>query len=96
MVSFLNLLGVVIFSPVFTGLINAIGGLLILLGLPNQKQDRVYMVRHIEPCGPHFGLYLVVALGSAHGHREPAGGINLPCLICGDAPRVEVPPSERP
>ncbi len=46
--------------------------------------------------GLHFGLNLVVALGSAHGHWEPAGGINWPCLICGDAPRVEVPPKEPP
>ncbi len=64
----LTLLGVVIISPVVAWLINAIGGLLILLGLPNQSQDRIYMVRHTEPCGLHFGLNLVGALGSAHGH----------------------------
>ncbi len=58
----LTLLGVVIISPVVVWLFKAIGGLL------NQSQDRVHMVRHTEPCGLHFGLNLVVALGSAHGH----------------------------
>ncbi len=59
----LTLLGLVIISPVVGRLINAIGGLLILLGLPNQSQDRVYMVRLTEPCGLRFGLNLVVAMG---------------------------------
>ncbi len=53
----LTLLGVVIISPVVAWLINSIGGLI------NQSQDRVCMVRHTEPCGLHFGLNLVVALG---------------------------------
>ncbi|MCH7622187.1 MAG: hypothetical protein IH870_09845, partial [Chloroflexi bacterium] len=59
----LTLLGVVAISPVVAWLINAIGWLLIALGLPNQSQDRVYMVRHTEPRGFHFGLNLVGALG---------------------------------
>ncbi len=59
----LTLLGVVIISPVVAWLINDIGGLLSLLGLPNWSQERVYMVLHTEPCGLHFGLNLVVALG---------------------------------
>ena len=45
----LTSLGVVIISPVVAWLINAIGGLLSLLGLPNQSQNRVYMVRIAEP-----------------------------------------------
>ncbi len=58
----LTLLGVVAIWPVVAWLINSIGWLLIALGLPNQSQDRIYMVRHREPCGFHFGLNLVVAL----------------------------------
>ena len=59
----LTLLGVVIISPLVAWLINAIGWLRILFGLPSHKQALVYMVRHTESCGVHFGLNLVVAMG---------------------------------
>ena len=60
----LTSLGVDILQPVVAWLINAIGGLLIVLGLPNQSQNRIYMVRHAEPCGLYIGLNLVIALGA--------------------------------